>query len=101
MVKTIEHRHCQRVDSSIGTVRLLDIAHAVVPAGQAVVFEGLVSVQDQVTETWTVMKPPSCSPFPGGLLAVRCLLTLPQLPLQKDPTVLKKESMTLLYQEKV
>lgn len=91
VIQTIEHR-CQQKENSIGIVRLPGVDPAVVPAGQNVVLEGVVSVRGQVAERWAVMEPPSCSPFPGGLLVASCLLNLPQHPSQKVPVVLKNET---------
>lgn len=92
VIQTIEHRRQQKVDSSIGIVRLPDVTPTVVPAGQNVVLEGVVSVKGQVAEKWAVMEPPSYSPFPGGLLVASCLLNLPQHPSHKVPVVLKNET---------
>ncbi len=92
VIQTIEHRRQQKVNSSIGIVRLPDVTPTVVPAGQNVVLEGVVSVKGQVAERWAVMEPPSYSPFPGGLLVASCLLNLPQHPSRKVPVVLKNET---------
>lgn len=92
VIQTIEHRRQQKVDSSIGIVRLPDATPTIVPAGQNVVLEGVVSVKGQVAEKWAVMEPPSYSPFPGGLLVASCLLNLPQHPSHKVPVVLKNET---------
>lgn len=92
VIQTIEHRCQQKVDRSIGVVRLPDVTPTVVPAGQNVVLEGVVSVKGQVAEKWAVMEPPSYSPFPGGLLVASCLLNLPQHPSHKVPVVLKNET---------
>ncbi len=92
VIQTIEHRRQQKVNSSIGIVRLPDVTPTVVPAGQNVVLEGVVSVKGQVAERWAVMEPPSYSPFPGGLLVASCLFNLPQHPSRKVPVVLKNET---------
>lgn len=92
VIKTIENRRQQKVNSSIGIVRLPNLTPTVVPAGQNVVLEGVVNVRGQVAEKWAVMEPPSFSPFPGGLLVASCLLNLPQHPSQKVPVVLKNET---------
>ncbi len=92
VIKTIEHRRQQKVYSGIGIVKLPDLTPTVVPAGQNVVLEGVVSVRGQVAEKWAVMEPPLYSPFPGGLLVASCLLNLPQHPSRKVPVVLKNET---------
>ncbi len=78
MIRTIEHRRQQKVNSGIGIVRLPDLTPTIVPARQNFILEGVVSVRGQVADKWAVMEPPSYSPFPGGLLVVSCLLNLPQ-----------------------
>ncbi len=92
VIRTIEHKRQQKVNSCIGIVRLPDLTPTVVPAVQNVVLEGVVSVRGQVADKWAVMEPPSYSPFPGGLLVVSCLLNLPQHPSRKVPVVLKNET---------
>ncbi len=92
VIRTIEHKRQQKVNSGIGIVRLPDLTPTVVPAVQNVVLEGVVSVRGQVADKWAVMEPPSYSPFTGGLLVVSCLLNLPQHPSRKVPVVLKNET---------
>lgn len=92
VVKTIEYRRTQRVNSSVGVVRLPSADAAVVPAGQNLVLEGVVSVKGQVIDRCVVMEPPSHSSVPGGLLIASCLLNLPKYPSCKVPVVLKNET---------
>lgn len=59
VIQTTEHRRQQKENSSIGIFRLPGVDPAVVPAGQNVVLEGMVSVRGQVAEKWAVMELPS------------------------------------------
>lgn len=61
MVRTIEYRWNQRVNSHVGPVRLPTTDAVVVPAGQNLVLEGVVTVRGQVTDKWVVMEPHSYS----------------------------------------
>lgn len=92
VVRTIEYRRNQRVNSNVGVVRLPTTDAAIVPAGQNLVMEGVVSVKGQVTDRWVVMEPPSHSSVPGGLLVASCLLDLPKHPSRKVSVVLKNET---------
>ncbi|KAI5618057.1 hypothetical protein C0J50_22646 [Silurus asotus] len=92
VIQTIEYRCQQKENSNIGIGRLPGALPVVVPAGQNVVLEGVVSVRGQVAERWAVMEPPLYSPFPGGLLVASCLLNLPQHPSRKVPVVIKNET---------
>ena len=92
VIRTIEYRRKQRVNSNIGVVRLPSASATVVPARHNLVLEGIVSVNGQVTDKWAVMEAPLHTSVPGGLLVSSCLLNLPKHPFQKVPIVLKNET---------
>lgn len=92
VLKIMQQRNKQKENSSLGLVRLSGRDPAVVPAGQSCVLEGSVHVNNQTSERWVVIEPPSSSSLPGGLMVTNWLISLPDSPSKRLPVVLRNES---------
>ncbi|CAI5658656.1 unnamed protein product [Oreochromis niloticus] len=92
VLSVLQQRHKQKEDDSLGLVTLSGKEPEVIPAGQSRVLEGLVHAKTEHSGRWVVVKTPSTSSLPGGVLVTNCLLTLAEKPSQKLPVVLRNES---------
>jgi len=75
VLKTLEIRKRQSVDSSLGEVRLRSRDFETISAGQTRVLEGSVSCRTDVGK-WVMVGPPKSSSLPGGILATDSLVQL-------------------------
>ncbi|KAK3505584.1 hypothetical protein QTP70_005014, partial [Hemibagrus guttatus] len=92
IMSILEHRFKQKSNCIIGSVRIPGTKPAVVPAGQALVLEGLMTTPGPCSDKWAILEPPSESFSPGGLLCPPCLITLPLRPSKRIPVTLKNET---------
>ena len=92
VLKVMQQRNKQKVNSSLGLVRLPGKDPMVIPAGQSCVIEALAHVNSQASDRWIVIEPPTLSSLPGGMLVTSCLLSLPNNPSKTLPVVLRNES---------
>jgi len=91
VLKTLEIRKRQSVDSSLGEVRLRSRDFETISAGQTRVLEGSVSCRTDVGK-WVMVGPPKSSSLPGGILATDSLVSLPSKLPRCIPVMLKNES---------
>lgn len=92
ILNVLGHRLKQKSNSIIGSVRILGTKPEVVPAGQTLVLEGSISIQEPSSDKWVLMESPTESSLPGGLLCASCLVTLPSTTSRKIPVIMKNET---------
>lgn len=92
VLKVLQLRQEQSHDSNIGLVRMQGRDRKVIPAGETVVLEGMVSVKEFHNERSVVMEYPSSSSLPGGLLVKPCLIDLPCRQPGRLPVFISNES---------
>ncbi|XP_076851615.1 uncharacterized protein LOC143502786 [Brachyhypopomus gauderio] len=90
VLKTLEMRHKQTENCTVGTVRLHSNVPEVIPARQSSIVEG--SVNHRGADRWVVLESPSTASFPGGLIVTNSLITLPDKFHAKLPVVLRNET---------
>ncbi|XP_049332090.1 uncharacterized protein LOC111196705 [Astyanax mexicanus] len=90
VLKTLEMRHKQTENCTVGTVRLHSNAPKIIPAGQCSILEG--SVNHRGADRWVVLESPSTASLPGGLIVTNSLISLPDKFHAKLPVVLRNET---------
>lgn len=91
-LKTLGMTQRQKVDSSLGIVRLFSKDPETIGPGQTKVVEGSVNCRTPSAGKWVVVEPPKISSLPGGLMVINGLASFPpQLP-GYIPVILKNES---------
>ena len=76
MLKILEMRLKQNVEGKVGLVHVSENHSQVIPAGQSAVLCGAATVAGSHLFKWAVVKHPSCSPLPCGLIVKTCMVTL-------------------------
>lgn len=92
VLKTLEIRKRQSIDSSLGKVRLHSTDFEVIAAGQTKVLEGSVSCRTPDIGKWVMIESPKSASLPGGILVTDSLVTLPSKRPRCIPVILKNES---------
>lgn len=92
VLKTLEIRKRQSVDSSLGEVRLHSRDFETIAAGQTKVLEGSVSCRTPDVGKWVMVESPKSASLPGGILVTDSLVSLPPRLPRCIPVVLKNES---------
>lgn len=92
VLKTLEIRKRQSVDSSLGEVRLHSRDFETISAGQTKVLEGSVSCRTLDVGKWVMVESPKSSSLPGGILVTDSLVSLPSKLPHCIPVTLKNES---------
>lgn len=92
VLKTLEIRKRQSVDSSLGEVRLHSRDFETIAAGQTKVLEGSVSRRTTDVGKWVMVESPKSSSLPGGILVTDSLVSLPPKLPRCIPVMLKNES---------
>lgn len=92
VLKTLEIRKRQSIDSSLEKMRLHGTDFEVIAAGQTKVLEGSVSCRTPNIGKWVMVKSPKSASLPGGILVTDSLVTLPSQRPRCIPVILKNES---------
>ncbi|KAJ8339479.1 hypothetical protein SKAU_G00362650 [Synaphobranchus kaupii] len=92
ILKTLEIRKRQSVDSSLGKVRLRSTDSETIAAGQTKVLEGSVSCRTPAAGRWVMVESPKSVSLPGGILVTDGLASLPCKLSRCIPVILKNES---------
>lgn len=77
VLKTLEIRKRQSIDSSLGKVRLHSADFETIAAGQTKVFKGSVSCRTPNIGKWVMVESPKSASLPGGILVTDSLVSLP------------------------
>nr|XP_008283279.1 PREDICTED: uncharacterized protein LOC103359624 [Stegastes partitus] len=92
VLKTLEVRKRQCVDSSLGSLRLHSSDSEIIAAGETKVLEGSVACRMPNAGRWVMVESPKSTSLPGGLLVTDGLATLPSKLPRCIPVILKNES---------
>lgn len=92
VLKTLEMRQRQSVDSSLGVVRQFSKESETIGPGQTKVVERSVNCRTLNIGKWVVVEPPKSSSLPGGIMVTNGLASLPPKLPRCIPVILKNES---------
>ncbi len=92
VLKALEIRKRQSVDSSLGEVRLHSRDSETIAAGQAKVLEGSMTCRTSNVVKWVMVESPKSASLPGGILVTDSLVSLPPKLPRCIPVMLKNES---------
>lgn len=92
VLKTLEIRKRQSIDSSLGKVRLHSADFETIAPGQTKVFKGSVSCRTPNIGKWVMVESSKSASLPGGILVTDSLVSLPSRQPRCIPVTLKNES---------
>lgn len=92
VLRTLQLRRHQSTEGQVGIVKLGRHESSIIPAGQKVVLEGVVTGNEANNERWAVVEEPSTSSLPGGIFVDSCIISIPARFPYKVPVIIRNET---------
>ncbi|KAF7647554.1 hypothetical protein LDENG_00170760 [Lucifuga dentata] len=94
VLKTLEMRQRQKVDSCLGVVRIFSKDPEIIGPGQTKVVEGSVNCKAPDAGKWVAVESPKISSLPGGIMVTNGLASLPPKLPRCIPVILNVKPLT-------